>query len=146
MKLLIIEDDPVKLNRIQSLVQADFPKIEIETKISYMGGITAILNKEYDFILLDMSLPRYDDLNNSGNPKNFGGRDILKEMRRHKRQSKVIVVTQYNEFDDGLISIKDLDRQLSEIYPALYLGYIYYETQTNIWERELHDFISNIII
>lgn len=67
-------------------------------------------------------------------------------MRRHKRQSKVIVVTQYNEFDDGLISIKDLDRQLSEIYPALYLGYIYYETQTNIWERELHDFISNIII
>lgn len=145
MKALIIEDDPVKLNRIEILVKSSFPNVLIETRVSYMGGINAILNDEYDFILLDMSLPRYDDLNNSGNPKNFGGRDILKEMRRHKKKSKVIIITQYNEFDDGLISIKELDKQLHDIYSSLYLGYIYYETQSNDWEKKLYDNISNII-
>lgn len=144
MNCLIIEDDPIKMSHIETLVSSEFPEIVIHKCHSYMSGINAILSGEFCFILLDMSLPLYDDVFQNSKPKNFGGRDILKEMKRHKKKSIVMVITQYNEFDDGSISMKDLDEQLTKIYPSTYHGYIHYETTKNIWQSELIAFIKEL--
>lgn len=145
MKCLIIEDDPFKMNHLESLMQKEFPLILVKTSKSYMSGINFILSEDFELILLDMSLPLYDDETyQSSKPKNFGGRDILKEMKRNKKISLVKVITQYNEFDDGSISMKDLDEQLKKIYPNIYQGYIHYETRFNQWEPELIEFIKTI--
>lgn len=145
MKCLIIEDDPIKMNHIETLINSKFPEIQLVKCISYMSGINAILDGEFNLILLDMSLPLYDDTYQTSNPKNFGGRDILKEMKRHNKSALVKVITQYNEFDDGSISMRELDAQLKKIYPSTYKGYIHYETKKNLWQSELIDCIKKLI-
>jgi CheY-like chemotaxis protein len=145
MKLLLVEDDPFKLSNIESLLHSNFPQFHLSKCPSYMSGINQILREDFDLILLDMSLPLYDNSSHFSKPKNFGGRDILKEMKRHKKSSPVLVITQYNEFDDGSISMKDLDAQLKEIYPSIYQGYLHYETKKNVWQSELIVFINKYV-
>lgn len=144
MRCLIIEDDPFKLTNIRNLLSAKFPQIDITSCVSYMSGINKILEDNFDLILLDMSLPLYDESNTS-KAKNFGGKDILKEMKRRKKSSNIKVITQYNEFDDGSISMKDLDAQLRKIYPSIYQGFIHYETKKNLWQAELAQYIQTLI-
>lgn len=143
---LLIEDDPAKAEKIILFIKEFFPAVQLLSRMSYQSGLKAIFETEFDFILLDMSLPTYDQGqgNFSGKPKGYGGRDILKEMKRYRKHSRVKVITQYNEFDGGLISIKELDEQLSENFPTLYKGYIYYNLKNTSWERELETFMRSL--
>jgi len=145
MRCLVIEDDSIKMSNIELLLSSKFPKIEVTKCSSYMSGVNEILKNDFDFILLDMSLPLYEDTFQTAKPKNFGGRDILKEMKRNKRKAFVKVITQYNEFDDGSISMTDLDEQLKSIYPSIYQGYIHYETKLNLWQKELIQYVNNLL-
>lgn len=146
MKGLVIEDDEIKASKIINFFNEGFQHFELEHRKSYQSGIKRIFEKDYDFILLDMSIPTYDqDMGNfSGKPRNFGGRDILKEMKRHQKASTVLVVTQYNEFDGGSISINQLDEELSQKYPKLYKGYVIYKSGQTDWEKKLIDFVNSI--
>lgn len=146
MRGLLIEDDTAKANKIAELIAEHFPQIQLNQAISYQSGINEILEYEYDFILLDMSLPTYDQINGnfSGKPKGFGGEAILKEMRRYKRNSIVKVITQYNEFDGGLISMQELDAQLKTNYSELYKGYIVYVAKHTEWQDELISFLQTV--
>jgi len=146
MNGLLIEDDPEKAKEILAFISEKFTNCEMSYKLSYQSGLKEIFSKRFDFILLDMSLPSYDQGNGnfSGKPRNFGGRDILKEMKRYKKYSIVKIITQYNEFDDGLLSLKSLDAQLKLKYSELYQGYIYYKSNQTEWEKELYNFIENL--
>lgn len=146
MNGLLIEDDPAKAKKIVDYISENFPGIDLTQKTSYQSGIKAIFESTYDFILLDMSLPTYDQgLGSfSGKPKGYGGKDILKEMKRYGKFSKVKVITQYNEFDGGLTSIKDIDEQLLNKYPQLYHGYIYYNSKMSEWQNELKLFLESL--
>ncbi|MCP9756853.1 response regulator [Lacihabitans sp. CCS-44] len=148
MKGLLIEDDPNKAKKVLNFLSENFKDIEMNHKISYQSGLQEIFENEFDFILLDMSLPTYDQnsSSSSGKPRNFGGRDILKEMKRYKKHSKVIVVTQYNEFDGGSISINELDSQLKTKFDDIYKGYVIYKSQrTEEWQNELSIFLKSFI-
>ncbi|MCG8881637.1 response regulator [Tenacibaculum finnmarkense] len=148
MKGLLIEDDPIKASKILNFLLDNFSSYKLLHRKSYQSGIKQIFEENFDFILLDMSIPTYDqDQGNfSGKPRNFGGRDILKEMKRYKKVSQVLVVTQYNEFDGGSLSIKELDSQLLENYTGLYKGYIYYKSGQTDWEDNLLKFIKSLTI
>lgn len=148
MKGLLIEDDPIKASKILHFLTENFAAYRLLHRKSYQSGIKQIFEEDFDFILLDMSIPTYDqDQGNfSGKPRNFGGRDILKEMKRNKKMSKVLVVTQYNEFDGGSLSIKELDTQLLENFPELYVGYIYYKSGQTDWEDNLFKFIKSFTV
>lgn len=148
MKGLLIEDDPNKAQKVLSYLQDNFAQINIKLKISYQSGLKEIFENEFDFILLDMSLPSYDQntSSSSGKPRNFGGRDILKEMKRYRKTSSVMILTQYNEFDGGSISINELDTQLKNKFEAMYRGYIIYNSKRKEeWQNELSLFIKSFI-
>lgn len=146
MKGLLIEDDPSKAKKIQEWINVHFEFISLKLEGSYQTGLNAIFNSDYDFILLDMSLSNYDQTKGSfsGKPKMFGGSDILKEMRRYGKKSIVKVITQYNEFDGGLISMAELDQTLKKKYPDLYDGYIVFIAKQTAWEVSLREFINSI--
>ncbi|MEH6762954.1 MAG: hypothetical protein V7655_00510 [Aequorivita antarctica] len=146
MRGLLIEDDQIKASKIIEYITDNFDNIQIVHRKSYQSGIKQIFEEDFKFILLDMSIPTYDQEAGSfsGKPRNFGGRDILKEMKRYKKQSNVKVVTQYNEFDGGSISIVDLDSELNKEYPKLYKGYIYYKSGQTAWEEFLYQFIGSL--
>jgi CheY-like chemotaxis protein len=144
---LLIEDDSAKANNIIAIINENFPAVKMDAEMSYQSGINQIFDKEYDFILLDMSLPSYDQVkgNFSGKPKGFGGSDILKEMRRYGKKSTVMVITQYNEFDGGLISMADLNDTLHKTYSELYQGYIVYNARRNDWKDSLISFLKTVV-
>lgn len=147
MKGLFIEDDPNKAEKVLNYLNENFHFIKIKLKTSYQSGLKEIFENEFDFILLDMSLPTYDQniTSSSGKPRNFGGRDILKEMKRYRKNSKVLILTQYNEFDGGSISINELDKQLESKFINLYKGYIIYNSKRTEWQNELSKFLNSII-
>lgn len=146
MNGLLIEDDPTKAQKVLACVNEYFPDYQMQHRLSYKTGLDAIFNNQYDFILLDMSLPTYDqsDGSFSGKPKGFGGRDIMKEMKRHKKFSKVKVFSQYNDFDGGSISMAELDKQLKEKYSAIYEGYITFVSKETDWQTELYEFLEQL--
>lgn len=146
MKGLLIEDDSIKATKLLEYLNDYFPKFSLLHRKSYQSGIRQIFEETFDFVLLDMSIPTYDqDQGNfSGKPRNFGGRDILKEMKRNKKTSKVLVVTQYNEFDGGSISISQLNDQLEKKYPSLYCGYVIYKSGHTDWEDKLSNFFNSL--
>ncbi|OUS15801.1 hypothetical protein A9Q93_06240 [Nonlabens dokdonensis] len=147
MKGLIIEDDPNKAKKVIGFIEGNFPNINMKLKISYQSGLKEIFQNQFDFILLDMSLPTYDQntSSSSGKPRNFGGRDILKEMKRYKKVSEVKILTQYNEFDGGSISINELHTQLESKYFEIYRGYIIYNSKRTEWQNELNDFLKSLV-
>ncbi|GAB3713868.1 response regulator [Flavobacterium koreense] len=146
MNGLLVEDDPEKAMEILNYIKENFSNCQMTYRLSYQSGLKEIFNMDFDFILLDMSLPSYDQGAGSfsGKPRNFGGREILKEMKRYKKSSIVKIITQYNEFDGGLLSLKSLDSQLKTKYPQLYYGYIYYKSNQTEWEKELYNFINTL--
>lgn len=144
MNAILIEDDQNKAEKILNYLKSKFKEINLIHRMSYQSGLRDIFKNNFDFVLLDMSLPTYDQgkSNFSGKPRNFGGRDILKEMKRYKKTSKVLIITQYNEFDGGSISLKELDKQLMELYPNLYYGYVYYSSKQSEWENKLLEYVT----
>jgi hypothetical protein len=146
MNGLLIEDDPAKAHKVLGCISEFFPSYNMEHRLSYKSGLDAVFTNDYDFILLDMSLPTYDqgDGSFSGKPKGFGGRGIMKEMKRNKKISKVKVFTQYSDFDGGTISMAELDEQLKEKYSAFYEGYIFYSSKESAWQTELIEFLDDL--
>ncbi|RFZ90100.1 hypothetical protein D0C36_22935 [Mucilaginibacter conchicola] len=146
MNGLLVEDDQTKANKIIDIINEKCPGVNLSLESSYQNGLNAIFNYPFDFILLDMSLPTYDQINGnfSGKPKGFGGSNILKEMRRYGKTAVVKVITQYNEFD-GTVSMKDLDAELKTTYPTLYRGYITYAAKRTEWVEELCEFIKSMM-
>ena len=144
MNGLLIEDDPDKAKKIIDFINANFQYCSITHRLSYQSGLKELFSIDFDFLLLDMSLPSYDQGHGSyaGKPRNFGGRDILKEMKRYNKSARVKIITQYNEFDGGLVSMKDLDEELKNKYASLYDGYIIYSSSRSDWENELKIYLN----
>jgi len=78
----------------------------------------AIMSKDFDLLVLDMSIPTFDTPDPSGANRHrpFGGKDILQELKRIQKKIPVVVMTQYSVFGEGRdnISLKELDRILQE--------------------------------
>ena len=76
-KLLLIEDDDVKAKDIMDFIEKEY-HFDIDRKDSITAGLR-VINNNYDYILLDMSLPRFSE-NSLRNFEPFGGLEVIKEM------------------------------------------------------------------
>ena len=74
-----------------------------------------------------------------GRKRLYAGRDVLHEVRRHKIQAKVIVVTQYETFGQGSQrrTLVELRQELGEEFAGTYLGTVYYYPSRSDWRTEL---------
>lgn len=61
-KVLLIEDFQTKADSIISHLTDEFPNVRIERRESYKSALSEICNnaREYDLILLDMSMSTFD--------------------------------------------------------------------------------------
>ena len=144
MRILIIEDDPNKLNSLTSFLD-QYSDVEYTYHMSYQSGMRAIISSNFDLLLLDMSMPVYDVTahDTGGRPLPLAGRDILFQLKRKRNVLKAIVVTQYEDFNG--VSLQKLDHTLREEFPENYLGYVYYNITQDNWRRNLETMLQNII-
>ncbi|MBE4502509.1 response regulator, partial [Vibrio parahaemolyticus] len=103
MKILIIEDNEHKREKVCAFIQSLKYGIELYESASFNSGIKAISKFDLDLIILDMSLPTHDKSANEsgGRFRVYGGKDIVRKMRRKSITTPFVILTQYSNFGEG---------------------------------------------
>lgn len=147
-KVLLIEDDQYKMEKIKSFIENDFPDIELIIKTSFHGGFEEIVDnyQYYDLVLLDMSMQNYEISSNEagGDPAPLAGKSILTQMYLREIPTNVIVVTMYEHFQDGT-KIKDLHSTLAEEFPDNYKGYVFFSHIENKWKIDIRKYLNKLL-
>lgn len=150
MKILIIEDDEIKRDRLAACVlQLIAPApVSLFTARSLHSGVQALRSEQFDLIVLDMSMPTFDIQKDEdgGRPEAYAGRDILHRMDRLKLKTPVVVVTQYDRFGEGAssLTLAQLDEQLHQLHPSTYRGSVYYDASVAGWKESLGRIIQSV--
>lgn len=149
MKALIVEDDFPKRTSIVELVREKFPDIDLDVAVSVNSAIRFIDSREYDFMILDMSLPNFDGDKDAtgGRPVNYGGEDLLDYIDNLEKTTKVIFISQYAKFKEAEdeTGIVELAKTMSQTYPEYYVTMIHYNTAFDNWRKELQKSIEEVI-
>lgn len=139
MRILLVEDDLAKRNAITEYVKSIAPEAEVEQVTSFRGAVDAMKAHAPDTVILDMSIPSFEGASAAGRPQVYGGRDVLRQMRRLSIHARVVLVTQYPRFGEGpdSVSLAELDQQLSEVYPEYYVGAVAFSFVYDTWKDAL---------
>lgn len=145
-RILLVEDYEEKAKDIRKFLKEKFPNVNVFNCASYNSAQEMIFEaeKEYDLILLDMSMSTFDlnDDASGGLPEPAAGQNILEGMYLRNISTPVIVVTMYNVF--GRKELATFDKELKEQYPDNYRSYVYYSAQKGDWRNILEQQIKSI--
>jgi hypothetical protein len=145
-KILIIEDDKVKIERLN----AYFTNDNFTIKESFQGGVSELKNnfQDYDFLILDMTIPIWEKGNNDlgGNYEQFGGEKILREMKRRKLFLPTILFTMFDVFPtkNGNITFDEINTIFKNEFSDFYIGAVFYNANEDNWQIDMSILISEI--
>lgn len=144
MKVLVIEDNPNKLKQIKCFLNEYYNQPQIEETYSFNGGKAKLYEEEWDLILLDMSLPTYDITHTEygGDKKPVAGKNLMKRMLNRKIFTPVIIITQFETFDDDRISLDSLNQEFNEKFSSIWKGTIFYGNDD--WNIELKKLLDEL--
>lgn len=146
-RLLIIEDNEAKLNRLRQFCDENLSDYEVEDRRSYNSALSEVVHngKQYSLILLDVSMNTYDISHevSDGEQEPLAGSNILRFMKLRKIYVPVIVVTMYESFVDG-IKIDKLDEGFREKYFEFYKGFVYYSLRNEDWIKHLKELTQTL--
>jgi CheY-like chemotaxis protein len=147
MKILGVEDNDFKFGLIRDFCAEMQQKVFLKRAASYQSGVEELVGSDYDFVLLDMSLP-VSDISSSpvGNEMlTFGGEYILREISRRKIDVKVIVFTQYSSFIRGQeeVSFATLKTELLSRFGDRVVGCVRLDRDTSAWKTEIRSLLDN---
>jgi len=146
MKILIVEDDENKLEKLSQYLTSLPEKHSLIRRKSYKSGWRIIESENLDLVVLDMSLPIFEVSSEEDGFEfePFAGRDLLAEMKRKGVRVKVLVVTQFEAFGEGADAMKlpELDVLLRQRFPELYLGCVYYSPSQSRWKEEIKHYLE----
>lgn len=143
MKILIIEDDDLKYSHIAKYCKDILASVEVKWKKSYQTGLHELLNEKYDLILLDMSMHIFEKSSeeSGGSFETYAGRMILSEIEINEINTKVIVITGYDIYNDGK-TLATLKHELKNEFGEFYLDTIYFIGKDEGWKTELNELIK----
>lgn len=143
MRVLIIEDDDLKYKHITKYCKELLPDSKFVWEKSFQTGLHELLNTEYDLILLDMSMHIYEKSAEEagGSFETYAGRMILSEIDINEIDTKVIVITGYDIYNDGK-TLATLKQELREEFDDFYLDTIYFIGREETWKSKLKSLIE----
>lgn len=136
MRVLIIEDTAAKMEVVEECVKDFYEEWEFTEAMSYSDGIQKIYQKEWDLILMDMSLPTYNisHTESGGTKKPIAGKELMARMLSRKIFIPVIIITQFDIFGDNQ-SLESLNKEFEENYTKIWKGTISYDKPG--WQEQL---------
>lgn len=145
MRFLIIEDNEEKAKSIIdyiSSLKSSLPS-KFEVKTNYLDGKRA-LREEYDFLILDMTLPLDDTA--VENKISTAGIDILEIMKHREIIMPCVVLTQYDTFGkhQNKVNLNSLSENISREYQDIVKEVIYYASKDGDWQEKLKVIIEGI--
>jgi CheY-like chemotaxis protein len=140
-KILIIEDDSFKLERISNCLDRLTPRPTTTVVMAVQTAVAALTNHTFDIVLLDMALPSHQTRPGGGPPSSLlsGGMEIIMELSFLKRPERVIVITQYPEIEiEGtLVAVDHVEETIRRIYNVNLGAVIHYKHEETEWENTL---------
>jgi CheY-like chemotaxis protein len=140
MRILLVEDDAAKRKALMAFLGARGGDATIVEATSFSSAMDALSDAAPDIVLLDMTIPSIErSTSDRDHTLVYGGRDVMRQLRRLGHAAHVIVVTQYEQFDEGpeAMALGDLDAQLREIDPDRYAGAVSFSFVYDSWKHEL---------
>jgi CheY-like chemotaxis protein len=149
MRILVAEDDPNKIKQVAKALAELSPTAEVVERRSFQSSLKAALEIKPDLILLDMSMPNYEvSPDEPGGPfRQYAGREILRAIKHWGLRSKVIIVTQYESFDEGgeMMTLEQLKAMLARDFIGTYVGTVFYRPSESSWREELINLVKKVI-
>lgn len=148
MRILIVEDDDEKCAKLLEFVHQKFNVLDVISARSLHSGLLAIMNEKPNFIILDMTMRTYDRslIEDGGRPHPFGGREILRQMKRNRIATPVVVVTHFDRFGEekDYMTLEQLKHELQSRFPN-YLGAVQYRSNVDSWKVDLFAVMSAVV-
>jgi CheY-like chemotaxis protein len=147
VNILIIDDTDDKVEALVELLASICPGDANSICRSYQSGVSALVNGQFDLVVLDMSMPTFElsPGDQGGRFRPFGGRDILLEIKRLNLRTKVIIVTQFGLFggsSEKQVTLQQLKKDLDEQFHQNYLGAVHYDSTSAEWITPLKALIQ----
>ena len=144
MNILLVEDNQFKIDKILSFLLTEFVISNPVVKKSYNAALNELLSdRQYDLVLLDISIPTFDSRKGGGEFMPLGGKHLFSQMYFNEINSKVIVITMFKNFDDGS-EMQSLDYEFRRDYSELYCGYVLYVAHDEQWKLELGNLLNKL--
>lgn len=147
--VLIVEDDEPKLRAISKFFSDNFSGCKVGESKSLTSAIKSLSEMDFDLVVIDMSLPTYDmdeTTMGGGNPQGFGGEDVVRFISAGSTNTEMVVVTQYDVFQDGdggaSRSLGDIEESLAAEIGSNFLGVVFYSGQHGDWQISLLDMLK----
>ena len=141
IKIILIEDDKKKIEDIRDFLNTEFGYQDLVIKESYQSGLKALIDNDYNLLLLDMSIPTWDKspIEQGGNYEKFGGYKVLKEVIRKGKPIKTILISMFDDFgeSDDSITLFELNKILKDEFPLIYIGAVFYSSRETKWREDL---------
>lgn len=143
MKILIIEDEELKYVHLETFIKSKFNDADIVWKKSYKNGLEEIMTRQYDLVLLDMSMHIFERTakESGGSFESYAGKMILSEIDINEINSKVIVVTGYDVYADGK-TLDTLKSELRDEFGDYYLDTVYFIGSDGQWKVDISEIIA----
>ena len=137
MKFLIIEDSEIKRKDIERFLKENYPDAAIETAAAYSSGLRKAYKGGYDIIILDNSLPYYEDRPYDIQPDM--ARNILEELLELPAGAvpRCVICSQY----DG--NTKDVEFDMITNQYNHCIGYVQYDNCSSDWKIKLKGLIDS---
>lgn len=149
MIVAVIEDDAFKCAKIIEFLREQLPDAEFRTARSYKSGLRTAISSDLDLIILDMTLPSFDISvdEEGGPPLVYGGRELLRQMKRRAVVTPVIVVTQFEQFETtgDAVTLDELTSEMKEEFSGILIDSIYYNPTQSRWRELLKSAVSLVI-
>jgi DNA-binding response OmpR family regulator len=131
-RILVVEDEDFKIDEILRALSVLDLNFCTDICKSFNEAKRYLRATEPNLVVLDMTLPNWS--NQRGRQLALGGEKILKEMRRFKRRSPVIVVSQHEAFMDRRhsVSLRELSGRLQRDFPIL-TSVVYFDSASSTW-------------
>lgn len=141
MKILIVEDDQYKMRDIHNFVKKLYPKAVVDSAADYADALIKAYDIKYDFLVLDMNIPKYNRSDNDKSIVELGGEMIVRELISEDILIKFCIVTQYETLAGQ--SIEDIDLRIADFCPELYCGYVAYAGNDESWKDNFEMILKN---
>jgi DNA-binding NarL/FixJ family response regulator len=145
MKILLIEDNMLKRDKVVNFIESSFSSASIESASSYNTGLSLALNGDFKLLILDMSLPTFDKTQNNrgGRFRVFGGREIAQRLKRAGKLTNFVILTGYKDFieDAEKLTLEQVSDKLYELSDR-FLGVILYESSSSKWKNDIAEAVK----
>lgn len=150
MKILIAEDSDEKIDDLISFFECSIAfNYELDICHSFKDTINKIETKKYDVVLLDMTMPTSNNGLKNKRIKNrsLAGKDVLDTLSYNEVElPQFIIFSQFGEFGrhSELVSLREIYQDLYEEYSDIVVGYVKYESNSEVWKRDLSVLLNGI--